>query len=111
MRDPLLVHANRISVFVPVCVAQRPADRRALQRLLDNEVPAHVQVELQVVAPRMRVGVQAMVGLDSVVARTPQGVPLGDARTPLGRASVLPARRPERIAVGRTRVPIAARAR
>jgi phage tail-like protein len=89
LRDPLLVHANRISVFVPACVRDRPADERALRQLLATEVPAHVQVDLQHVEPRFRVGIQAMVGLDSVIARTPQGVALGSST--LGAGTVLPA--------------------
>ncbi|MEO8653183.1 MAG: hypothetical protein ABI409_03570, partial [Ramlibacter sp.] len=102
LRDPLLVHANRISVFVPACVRERPADERALRQLLATEVPAHVQADLQFVEPRFRVGVQAMVGLDSVIARTPQGVALG--RDPLGRGSVLPAAPAAAPKAGRLRV-------
>ena len=82
------MHANRITVFVPACVRERPADERALRQLLATEVPAHVQADLQFVEPRFRVGVQAMVGLDSVIARTPHDVVLG--QLPLGRGSVLP---------------------
>ena len=94
LRDPLLVHANRISLFVPACVKERPADERALRQLLAAEVPAHVQAHLVYVEPRFRVGVQAMVGLDSVIARTPMGVRLGALNRDqgLGRATVLPAR-------------------
>lgn len=107
LRDPLLVHANRISVFVPVCVREHPADERALLALLATEVPAQVQAELVFVEPRMRVGVQAMVGLDTVIARTPTALRLnaaGESRQGLGRATVLPAQVPERLRVGRGRV-------
>ena len=93
--DPLLVHANRISLFVPACVKSRPADERALRQLLATEVPAHVAADIQFVEPRFRVGVQAMVGLDSVIARTPQGVVLDPAavrRNALGRDTVLTGR-------------------
>lgn len=79
-RDPLLVAAHRISVFVPARVREAPIERRALQSLLAREVPAQVEVDLRWVEPRMRVGIQAMVGLDSVVARTPAGVRLDEAR-------------------------------
>jgi hypothetical protein len=91
-----------VSVFVPACVRQRATDQRALAQLLASEVPAHVQTQLHYVEPRFRVGVQAMVGLDSVIARTPQGVPLN--QNELGRGSVLPARPNERLEVGRSRV-------
>lgn len=106
LRDPLLVHANRISLFVPACVRERPADERALRALLATEVPAHVQADLHYVEPRFRVGVQAMVGLDSVIARSPQGVRLGasDSGQRLGRATVLPARTAAATSVGEWRV-------
>ena len=109
-RDPLIVHANRVSLFVPACVRKHPADERALRQLLATEMPAHVQAQVHFVEPRFRVGVQAMVGLDTVIARTPMGVRLGDeasaATTPvgLGRATVLPARPAERMHVGRAHV-------
>lgn len=82
LRDPLLVHAHRASVFVPASVLRAPALDRALKRLLAREVPAHVAVDLRYVAPRMQLGCQAMVGLDAVIARTPQGVQLADASQP-----------------------------
>lgn len=92
LRDPLLVHAHRASVFVPAGATRTPALRRALQRLLQREVPAHVEVQLHPVAPRFQVGRQAMLGLDAVVARTPAGVALQDAgpqAARLGQGTVL----------------------
>jgi phage tail-like protein len=92
LRDPLLVHAHRASVFVPASVACTPALQRALQRLLQREVPAHVEVQLHPVAPRFQVGRQAMLGLDAVVARLPRGVGLpgqGEPASRLGQGSVL----------------------
>lgn len=101
LRDPLLVHAHRASVFVPAGVLCTPALQGALQRLLQRETPAHVQLLLHHVAPRFQVGRQAMLGLDAVVARTPRGVELKGAAEPaapqaqsgpasrLGRGTVL----------------------
>lgn len=88
-RDPLLVTANRLSVFLPAGWRDAAGRRRAVERLLANEVPAQVEVDVRWVAPRFRVGIQAMVGLDSVIARTPQGVTL-DASS-LGQGTVLTA--------------------
>lgn len=76
LRDPFHVDAHRMSVFVPAGVQQAPALERALAHLLKTDIPAHVAVDLHYVAPRFRVGRQAMLGLDSVVARTPGGVRL-----------------------------------
>jgi len=87
VRDPLLVHANRASVFVPARIRQQPTEQRALQQLLERETPAHVELTVHYVEPRFRVGVQAMVGLDSVIARTPKGVRLSD--NALGQGTVL----------------------
>ncbi len=78
LRDPFHVDAHRMSVFVPTGVQQTPALERALQHLLRTDIPAHVAVDVHYVAPRFRVGQQAMLGLDSVVARTPSGVHLAN---------------------------------
>jgi phage tail-like protein len=86
VRDPLLVHANRCTVFVP-CRYRGEASRRSLRNLLRSEVPAGVEFDIDYVEPRFRIGVQSMIGFDAVVGRLPQGVAL--AGTPLGRASVL----------------------
>jgi phage tail-like protein len=86
-RDPLLVTANRFSVFVPARWREGTGRRRAVEGLLVREVPAQVEVDLRWVEPRFRVGIQAMVGLDSVIARTPQGVTLDGSA--LGQGSVL----------------------
>ena len=93
LRDPLLVQSQRVSVFVPARVRDNPSLRRGLGRLLALETPAHVQCEVCYVEPRFRVGVQAMIGLDSVIARTPAGVWLKPGQ-PLGQATVL-ARSPD----------------
>jgi hypothetical protein len=54
--------------------------RGALARLLVLEAPAHTQVDIRYVEPRYRVGVQATIGLDGVIARTPRGVTLHESR-------------------------------
>lgn len=86
--DPVLVHANRITVFVPSRYREQ-AQRRSLEQLLRSECPAYVQYDIEYVEPRMRIGVQSMIGLDAVIGRLPQGIPLGT--TPLGTASILTA--------------------
>ncbi|MCL4852827.1 MAG: hypothetical protein KJZ78_15810, partial [Bryobacteraceae bacterium] len=49
---------------------------------IDREKPAHTEYELCVIGPQMRVGIQARVGIDSIVAAGPRGAatgkPLGD---------------------------------
>jgi len=86
-RDPLLVYAHRLSVFVPARVRACDAERRAFEQLLARETPAHVACEVHYVEPRFRVGQQAMLGLDSVIARTPPVIELGANR--LGQGTMV----------------------
>ncbi len=87
LRDPFHVYAHRFTVFVPASVGRSDTLRRGLENLLRAESPAHTAAEIRYVEPRFRIGVQSMIGLDSVIGRVPQGVTLGE--TPLGPASVL----------------------
>jgi hypothetical protein len=106
LRDPFHVHAHRFSVFVPARVRDSDGERRSLEQLLEREAPAHALWDVRYVEPRFRVGVQAMLGLDSVIARTPRDVHLGAGA--LGRGTVLgapPARRGgPKLRVGEARV-------
>ena len=86
-RDPFHVYAHRFSVFIPAAAARSESARRALEGLVTQWTPAHTQGCVEYVEPRMRIGVQASIGLDAVIARWPHGVTLGE--TPLGVASVL----------------------
>ena len=54
------------------------------------EAPAHTKVDIRYVEPRYRVGVQASIGLDGVMARMPRGVTLDSSR--LRQGSVLSGR-------------------
>ncbi len=88
-RDPFHYYAHKFSVFVPACLAQSPQQYNALVSLLEEEKPAHTLYQLELVEPRMRIGVQASIGLNSVVGSYPQGVRLtGQA---LGQDTVLSA--------------------
>jgi hypothetical protein len=87
-RDPFHVYAHKFTVFVPACFAHPEARRKALDNLLKAESPSHTLYQVRYVEPRFRIGVQSMIGLDSVIARLPEGgVTLGEMR--LGPASVL----------------------
>jgi hypothetical protein len=93
LRDPFHRDAHRLSLFLPAhALASAPA-RGALARLVAEHVPAHVEARVVPVHPRMRIGIQASLGFDSVVGCWPpslasDGFALGAVR--LGRASVLP---------------------
>lgn len=88
-RDPFLVHANQFSIFVPARCRTQGGARKALENLVRTEAPAGTRGYLHFVEPRFRIGIQSMLGFDSVVAGLPQGVTLGE--TPLGAASILTA--------------------
>jgi hypothetical protein len=87
LRDPFHVYAHRFTVFVPVRYGRSPELRQALENLLAAWRPAHTLGRLEFVEPRFRIGVQSMIGFDSVVGRYPSGVTLG--AMPLGQATVL----------------------
>jgi phage tail-like protein len=77
--------AHRFCVDV-YCAGLRDAhvldDVRAV---LDREKPAHTVYSLRVIGARMRVGLQARIGIDAIVARRSPGATLGDT---LGHATL-----------------------
>jgi phage tail-like protein len=89
LRDPFHVYAHRFTVFVPACYGATELQRRSLENLLKNGRPAATQSYIEYVEPRFRIGFQSAIGLDSVIARYPQGVTLN--HTPLNQGSVLTA--------------------
>jgi phage tail-like protein len=97
-RDPFHVYAHRFTVFVPASAGSTEGKRRSLARFVRSESPAHTQGTITYVEPRLRIGFQSMIGLDTVVARVPRGVTLGD--TPVGPGSVLTGSDEARIGTG-----------
>ena len=87
-RDPMHVYASTFTVFVPARVVCDDAARRGLEALLRDESPAHTRWHLEPVSPRFRIGVQSMIGYDSVVGRYPAAGVTVDQST-LGRATIL----------------------
>lgn len=87
LRDPFWVYAHKFTVFVPASAGNTPNKQKMLENLIARESPAHTLGQIQYVEARFRIGFQSMIGLDSVVARAPAGVRLGE--TPIGPGSVL----------------------
>lgn len=88
LHDPFRFYANRYSVFVPACLGRNATARKSLENLLRSETPASVRWIVEYVEPRFRIGVQSMIGFDSVVGALPSGgVALGSAK--LGDATLL----------------------
>lgn len=71
-RDALQIHAHTFSVFLPANCLDGADQERAVRRLIEQEKPAHTQAFLQRIEPRLRVGVQATVGIDTIVGRYPR---------------------------------------
>src|SRR5262249_36548819 len=84
LHDPFRVYTHKFTIFVPACVREDDRLRRSLLSLLAQEAPAHTAYDVAYVEPRFRVGVQAVIGYDSVIARTPHGVELRQAQLRLG---------------------------
>jgi phage tail-like protein len=59
--------ANQFSVFFPADPARVEETRKRVAAVVEREKPAHTQATFCPVFPRFRVGVQATVGVDSVV--------------------------------------------
>jgi phage tail-like protein len=70
-RDVLHHYAHRFRVFVPSAWVQTAAAERMVRRAVDSEKPAHTAYDLCLVEARMRVGVQATLGLDTIVGALP----------------------------------------
>jgi phage tail-like protein len=64
--------AHRFCVQVYCAELTRPGAIDAVRAVLDREKPAHTTYDLCVIEPMFRVGVQARVGIDAIVAAAPQ---------------------------------------
>ena len=65
--EPLAWGAHRFTVFFPASPYCVPETAQRIERVVEREKPAHTEATLCPVLPRMRVGVQASVGINSVV--------------------------------------------
>ena len=83
--------AYRFCVQVYCAELARPGALEDVLAVLEREKPAHTDYNLCVIEPRMRVGVQARVGIDSIVGEEPPTARFGMV---LG-TGVLPASAPE----------------
>ncbi len=67
--DPFLVYASRFTVFLLARADQQLLARA--QAVAELAKPAHTQVDVELIEPRQRVGIQSTVGLDTVIAEVP----------------------------------------
>ena len=84
LRDPFHVYSHRFTVFVP---ATRGVRREVVQAVIEAAAPAHTLGRAELVQPMLRIGVQSLLGLDTVVGAYPNNVREGEAQ--LGRGTVL----------------------
>jgi phage tail-like protein len=71
LRDPFHHFAHRFTVFVPLSRGGTDLERRTIERIVELSKPAHTEADVQIIRPRFRVGVQALVGIDTVVGDYP----------------------------------------
>lgn len=67
--EPFDWGANQFSVFFPANPYTATETGAAIQKVLDREKPAYTQAYLSPVFPRLRVGVQATLGVDAYVGK------------------------------------------
>jgi phage tail-like protein len=70
-REVFEVFAHRFKVFVPAHWVRNDDQEALLRRALEHEKPAETQYELVLVEPRFRVGVQSMLGVDTILGDYP----------------------------------------
>jgi len=79
--------AHLFTVLVPPACECTPKRHQRLRQAIDAEKPAHTDYHLCFLKPRMRVGFQARLGIDAIVARGQPPARLD--QTVLGRTSFL----------------------
>jgi phage tail-like protein len=89
--DPALdlfnAYAYRFQVVVPRWPGASDADEQRLQQIIDLAKPAHTIGTMLWAEPRMRIGLQAFLGVDTVIGQYPVGVIEGQGK--LGYDTVL----------------------
>jgi phage tail-like protein len=68
--------AHLFSVSLPASLLPAPGQREMLRRMIEAEKPAHTDYHLCFVEATMRVGIQAHIGIDSIVAGPPRPLEL-----------------------------------
>jgi hypothetical protein len=67
-------YANQFLVIVPRWPGAGESDLQALQQIVNASKPAHTVAEIRWAEPRLRIGTQAFIGVDTVVGKYPVGV-------------------------------------
>jgi phage tail-like protein len=75
--DPFYHYAHQFTIFIPLNTLDETQEQ-TLERIVELAKPAHTQGNIQLARPRFRVGVQAFVGVDTVIGRYPGQVIEGE---------------------------------
>ena len=70
--DRFSVTAHRFTVFIPAAQLRDPTRESQIRALIDAEKPGHTQYTLNSVEPRLRVGIQSRLGMDTLVGAYPR---------------------------------------
>lgn len=85
--DPFYYYAHQFTIFIPMPAPCNSTQIQTLQRIIDMAKPAHTQGFLKVVQPRFRIGIESLIGIDTVLRRYPDQTITGESK--LGYESVL----------------------
>jgi len=72
--DPFNQYAYQFLVVVPRWNGATDADLANLQQIVQMAQPAHTQATIQWAEPRLRIGIQSFIGVDTIVGKYPVGV-------------------------------------
>jgi phage tail-like protein len=87
LRDPFYQSAHQFTVYIPM---RRPPDEtqaQTIQRIVEMSKPAHTLGKVEIALPRMRVGLQSFVGVNTVIGEYPSEPYVGEGV--LGRDTLL----------------------
>jgi phage tail-like protein len=85
--DSFNTYANQFLVVVPRWPGAGPSDEQNLQQIIQLAQPAHTLGTFEWAEPRMRIGLQSYIGVDSIIGKYPVGVIEGQGQ--LGYDTVL----------------------
>ncbi len=85
--DPFRINAHRFSLFIPWHYSDTEEKETAVRRIIELWKPAHTAFSLVKVRPGFRVGLQSMIGVDTLIGRYPVAILSNVSR--LGKDSIL----------------------
>jgi phage tail-like protein len=78
--DAFNKYAHRFLVVVPQWPGAGQPEQLALQQIIDMAKPAHTLAEFQWAEPKLRIGLQSFIGVDTVIAGYPSGIVEGQGK-------------------------------